>query len=32
MRQTGHKNPATVHVYARENAPLEQNAVSTLGL
>ncbi|WP_344796180.1 site-specific integrase [Frondihabitans peucedani] len=32
MRQTGHKNPATVHVYARENAPLEQNAVTTLGL
>ncbi|KQO98723.1 hypothetical protein ASF30_11720 [Leifsonia sp. Leaf264] len=32
MRQTGHKDPATVEVYAREHAPLTNNAVTKLGL
>lgn len=32
MRQTGHRDPATVEVYARERAPLEGNAVRDLGL
>lgn len=32
MRQTGHRDPATVEVYARERAPMEGNAVRDLGL
>ena len=32
MRQTGHRNPAMLEVYAREHAPLIGNAVTTLGL
>lgn len=32
MRQTDHKDPATVEVYAREHAPLTNNAVTKLGL
>lgn len=32
MRQTFHKDPATVEVYVRENAPLEQNAATMIGL
>lgn len=32
MRQTGHRDPATVEVYARERAPMEGNAVKDLGL
>ncbi len=32
MRQTGHSNPATVELYAREHAPLLGNAVTNIGL
>ena len=32
MRQTGHKSPAMLEVYAREHAPLVGNAVTRLGL
>lgn len=32
MRQTGHRDPATVETYARERAPMEGNAVRDLGL
>lgn len=32
MRQTGHRNPAMLEVYAREGAPLVGNAVTELGL
>ncbi|NQX18270.1 site-specific integrase [Rathayibacter sp. VKM Ac-2857] len=32
MRQTGHRSPATVEIYARERDPLTGNAVTTLGL
>jgi integrase len=32
MRQTGHRDPATVEIYAREGAPLENNAVMKLGM
>lgn len=32
MRQTDHKNPATVEIYRREHDPLRQNAVTRLGL
>ncbi|NQX12272.1 tyrosine-type recombinase/integrase [Microbacteriaceae bacterium VKM Ac-2855] len=32
MRQTGHRNSATVEVYARERDPLTGNAVNDLGL
>ncbi|WP_167047008.1 site-specific integrase [Salinibacterium sp. ZJ454] len=32
MRQTGHRNPATVEIYARETDPLQHNAVARLGL
>ncbi len=32
MRQTGHKSPAMLEVYAREHAPLTGNAVTRLGL
>ncbi|MFZ2178716.1 MAG: site-specific integrase [Rhodococcus sp. (in: high G+C Gram-positive bacteria)] len=32
MRQTGHSHPATVEIYARENAPLIGNAVTEIGL
>jgi site-specific recombinase XerD len=32
MRQTGHRSPAMLEVYAREHAPLVGNAVSRLGL
>jgi integrase len=32
MRQTGHRDPATLEVYARENDPLRENAVTRLGL
>ena len=32
MRQTGHRSPAMLEVYARENAPLMGNAVTRLGL
>jgi integrase len=32
MRQTAHLNPATVEIYAREQAPLVGNAVTDLGL
>jgi integrase len=32
MRQTRHRDPATVEVYARESAPLVGNAVTMVGL
>ncbi|WVN79232.1 tyrosine-type recombinase/integrase (plasmid) [Rhodococcus sp. M8-35] len=32
MRQTGHRTPAMLEVYAREHAPLINNAVTNLGL
>jgi site-specific recombinase XerD len=32
MRQTGHRSPAMLAVYAREHAPLVGNAVTKLGL
>lgn len=32
MRQTGHKSPGMIEVYARENAPLMGNAVTDIGL
>ena len=32
MRQTGHRCPAMLEVYAREHAPLMGNAVTRLGL
>ena len=32
MRQTGHRAPAMLEVYAREHAPLIGNAVTRLGL
>ncbi|PZU04614.1 MAG: integrase [Gordonia sp. (in: high G+C Gram-positive bacteria)] len=32
MRQTGHKSPAMVELYGRENAPLMGNAVTDIGL
>jgi integrase len=32
MRQTGHRSPVMLEVYARENAPLTNNAVTRLGL
>lgn len=32
MRQTDHKNPATVEIYRREHDPLRQNAVTRIGL
>jgi len=32
MRQTGHRNPSILEVYAREHAPLVGNAVTKLGL
>ena len=32
MRQTGHRSPAMLEVYAREHAPLIGNAVTRLGL
>lgn len=32
MRQTGHRNPATLEVYSRENDPMRGNAVAKLGL
>ena len=32
MRQTGHRSPGMLEVYARENAPLTGNAVSRIGL
>jgi integrase len=32
MRQTGHRSPAMLEVYAREHAPLVGNAVTQLGL
>ncbi|NGP05778.1 tyrosine-type recombinase/integrase [Rhodococcus sp. 14C212] len=32
MRQTGHTTPAMLEVYAREQAPLVNNAVTNLGL
>ncbi len=32
MRQTGHRSPATVHIYDREYNPLKGNAVTKLGL
>lgn len=32
MRQTRHKDPAMIEVYARERAPLVGNAVTLLGL
>lgn len=32
MRQTGHRSPGMVEIYARENAPLVGNAVNDLGL
>ncbi|KZF17887.1 site-specific integrase [Rhodococcus sp. EPR-134] len=31
MRQTGHKSPATVEIYARERNPAQNNAVMDLG-
>lgn len=31
MRQTGHRSPATVHIYDRENNPLVGNAVTNVG-
>ncbi len=32
MAQTGHRSPATVYVYLRRAAPLEDNAVTDMGL
>ncbi len=32
MRQTGHRSPVMLEVYAREHAPLVGNAVIRLGL
>lgn len=32
MRQTAHRTPAMVERYAREEAPLVGNAVTSLGL
>ena len=32
MRQTGHRSPAMLEVYAREHAPLVGNAVTRSGL
>ena len=32
MRQTGHRSPVLLEVYAREHAPLVGNAVTRLGL
>ena len=32
MRQTGHKDIATLEIYSRDHAPLEHNAVTRLGL
>jgi integrase len=32
MRQTGHRSPVMLEVYARENAPLVGNAVTQLAL
>ncbi|MFB9785447.1 integrase, partial [Rhodococcus baikonurensis] len=32
MRQTGHKTPGMLEVYAREHAPLIGNAVTDIGL
>ncbi len=32
MRQTGHRNPGMLEVYAREHAPLTGNAVTRIGL
>ena len=32
MRQTGHRSPVRLEVYAREHAPLVGNAVTRLGL
>jgi hypothetical protein len=32
MRQTGHRDPKMLEVYAREHAPLVANAVTRLGL
>lgn len=32
MRQTGHRDPATLEIYSRENDPLRQNAVTAIGL
>ena len=32
MRQTGHRSPAMLEVYAREYAPLVGNAVTRIGL
>ena len=32
MRQTGHRSPAMLEVYAREHAPLVGNAVTRIGL
>jgi site-specific recombinase XerD len=32
MRQTGHRDPKTLEIYARETAPLVGNAVTQLGL
>jgi integrase len=32
MRQTGHKDVATLEIYSRENDPLRHNAVTAVGL
>lgn len=32
MRQTGHRDPKTLEIYARESAPLVGNAVTQIGL
>ena len=32
MRQTGHRGPGMLEVYAREHAPLVGNAVTRIGL
>ena len=32
MRQTGHRSPVMLEVYAREHSPLVGNAVTRLGL
>ena len=32
MRQTGHRSPVMLEVYAREHAPLVGNAVTRIGL
>lgn len=32
MRQTGHANPGTVEIYAREHSPLTGNAATSIGL